>query len=108
MRRFLPLPGQIVNGCLEEALTGSEGFAILGPMAIALDQVTKDALELPPRQKLALAELLIESVDSDADPQAESAWEAEIEARIRAIDEGKETGIPFADVMRNAEQRLIP
>jgi putative addiction module component (TIGR02574 family) len=88
-------------------LTGSDMFAILAPMATALDQVTKDALNLPTRQKLALAELLIESVDSTADPEAEGAWESEIEARIRAIDEGKVAGIPFAEVMRVAEQRLI-
>ena len=108
MRRFLPLPGRIVNGCLAVALTGSDRFAILAPMATALDQVTKDALNLPTRQKLALAELLIESVDSPADPDTEAAWESEIEARIRTIDEGKVTGVSFEEVMRSAEQRLIP
>jgi len=74
-------------------------------MGSALDQVTKDAMELPPRQKLALAELLIESADSDGDPEAENAWETEIGARIRAMDEGKVTGTPFDEVMQAAELR---
>jgi hypothetical protein len=33
-------------------------------MGIALDQVAKDAMDLPPRQKPALGEQLVESVDS--------------------------------------------
>lgn len=36
-------------------------------MGIALDQVAKDAMDLPPRQKLALGEPWAESVDSTVD-----------------------------------------
>ncbi|MCW1924219.1 addiction module protein [Luteolibacter arcticus] len=77
-------------------------------MGAALDQVTKDAMDLPPRQKLALAELLMESVDSTADSGAAEAWDTEIADRIRAIDEGREAGVSYSEVMRSAEQRLVP
>ena len=77
-------------------------------MPIALEQVTKDAMDLPPRQKLALAEFLLESADAAADPDAETAWDSEIRDRIRAIDEGRELGVPYEDVMRAAEARLVP
>ena len=77
-------------------------------MPIALEQVTKDAMDLPPRQKLALAEFLLESADAAADPDAEAAWDSEIRDRIRAIDEGRELGVPYEDVMRAAEARLVP
>jgi len=77
-------------------------------MPKALEEVTKDALELAPRQRLALAEFLLESADTAADPEAEAAWDAEIRDRIRGIDEGRVIGVAYEDVMRAAERRLAP
>ncbi len=77
-------------------------------MPTALEQVTKDAMDLPPRQKLALAEFLMESADAGADPEAEAAWDSEIRDRIRAIDAGRVTEVSYEAVMHAAEQRLMP
>ena len=77
-------------------------------MSATLEQVTKDAMDLAPRQKLALAEFLLESADTAADPEAEAAWDSEIRDRISAIDEGRAIGIAYEDVMRAAERRLLP
>ena len=38
----------------------------------------------------------------------EPAWKSEIRDRIRAIDEGRMTGVAYEDVMRAAENRLVP
>ena len=77
-------------------------------MPKALEEITKDAMELPARQRLALAEFLLESTDGAADPDAEAAWDAEVSDRIRAIDEGRVTGVAYEDVMAAAEKRLAP
>ena len=77
-------------------------------MPMALAEVTKEAMDLPPRQKLALAGLLLESADAATDPEAEAAWDSEIRDRIRAVDEGRVTGVAYEDVMREAERRLAP
>ena len=77
-------------------------------LPIGLEQVTKHAMDLPPRQKLALAEFLLESADAASDPEAEGAWDAELRDRICAIDEGRVVGVSYGDVMRSAEARLIP
>ena len=77
-------------------------------MPKALEEVTKDALELAPPQKLALAQLLLESAEAAPDPEAEAAWDSEIRDRIGAIDEGRVIGIPYEDVVREAEKRLAP
>ena len=77
-------------------------------MPKALDEVTRDVLALPIQQRLALAEFLLESADAAADPEAEAAWDNEIRDRIRAIDDGRVTGIPYEDVMREAERRIAP
>ena len=77
-------------------------------MPATLEQVTKEAMDLSPRQRLALAEFLLESADTATDPEAEAAWDAEICDRIRAIDEGRVAGVAYEDVMRSAEARLVP
>ena len=77
-------------------------------MPTALEQVTKEAMDLPPRQKLALAEFLLESAEGPADPDAEAAWDSELGERIRAVDEGRVAGVAYEDAMRAAERRLMP
>ena len=77
-------------------------------MPATLEQVTKEAMDLSPRQKLALSEFLLESADATTDPEAEAAWDAEIHDRIRAIDEGRVAGVACEEVMRSAEARLVP
>jgi putative addiction module component (TIGR02574 family) len=77
-------------------------------METALDRVVKEAMELSSEDKLVLAGILMESADSQIDPDAESAWNTEILERIRAIDEGREKGIPYEEVMREAKKRFAP
>ena len=75
-------------------------------MARALEEITKEVMDLPLRQRLALAEFLLQS--TEADPETEAAWDSEIRDRIRAIDEGRVTGVAYEDVRREAEKRLSP
>ena len=77
-------------------------------MPKALDKVTKHAMGLPPSDRLVLAGLLLESTDAKSDLDAETAWNAEIRDRIRAIDEGRITGIAHPDARSEAERRLDP
>ena len=77
-------------------------------MPKAFEEITKEAMDLPPHQRLALASFLLESADAAFDPDAEAAWDSEIGDRIRAVDEGRVTGIAYEDVMREAERRLAP
>lgn len=56
-------------------------------MSMALEEVARNAIELPRHQRLALARLLIELDDPGADTDVEAAWDAEIQARLRAVKE---------------------
>ena len=53
-----------------------------------LAAVLADALRLDDEARAALAAELLGSLDGPADPDAESAWDAEIERRIAAIEAG--------------------
>jgi hypothetical protein len=77
-------------------------------MPKAIEELTKEAMDLPPRQRLALASFLLESAEAASDPGAEAAWDFEIYDRIREIDEGRVRGVACACVMRDAERRLAP
>ncbi len=60
-------------------------------------EILKEALKLPPEARAALAGTLLDSLDESVDRDAESAWEAEIVMRLKEIDEGKVTLIPWAE-----------
>lgn len=77
-------------------------------MPKALTEITKEAIQLPRQQRLALAGLLLELEDGGTDPQADEAWEQEIQARIKAVDGGTAVGIPYEEAMRQAQERLAP
>lgn len=73
-----------------------------------LEEVAKEAMDLPPHQKLALAGFLLESADIASDPEADSTWDSEIRDRIRAIDEGRVVGVAYEDVMRKRFRTQSP
>ena len=75
-------------------------------MPSSMEQVTKDALGLSSRQRLMLAELLLESNETEIQSEADAAWDVEIQERIRAIDEGRVAGVPHEDVMQAADKLL--
>ena len=67
-------------------------------MPATLDALSRDALVLPPDQRIALAYRLLESVETDPEPGADAAWEAEISERIARFDAGGVQPVPAAEV----------
>ena len=77
-------------------------------MTATLEEITQTALQLPVKQRLALAGFLLETEDVSPDPDVDAAWDQEIQHRIRAVDSGAVAGISYQDVMLEAEKRLAP
>ena len=57
----------------------------------------KEALKLPPEGRAALAGALLDSLDQTLDQDAEAAWEAEIDRRLRDLDSGAVRPIPWSE-----------
>jgi len=57
-----------------------------------------DAMQLDAHDRAELAAELIASLDGAADPDAETAWAAEIERRAARAYSGEDTGRPWAEV----------
>ncbi len=61
-------------------------------------EVLRDALELPVDARAALIDSLLDSLDTEVDPDSEKLWEAEILRRAREIDEGSVTLVPWSEL----------
>ena len=64
------------------------------------------ALKLPPAARAALADSLIDSLDSEVDEDAEEAWRSEIARRVRDLDSGAVQTIAWDEVRRRLRTRL--
>jgi putative addiction module component (TIGR02574 family) len=67
-------------------------------MSSTLEQLTAQALTLPPEQRAALAETLLDSIEPP--PPLSPEWEAEIARRIAEVDRGEVTCRPWSEVMQ--------
>lgn len=74
-------------------------------MSMALEEVTREAIQLPRHQRLALVRILMELDEPGPDADVEAAWDAEIQARVRAVREGRVEGIPYEQVLARVDKR---
>ena len=63
-------------------------------------QLLAEALRLSDEERAALAGELIQSLDTDVDPDAEAVWSAEIRARLDRVEAGTATTIPWSEARR--------
>lgn len=73
-------------------------------MTTLVDELSQKALELPPEERIRLAEKLLATVH-ELDAEVEAAWDQEIQRRLAEIDNGAAKLIPAEDVF--AEVRRI-
>ena len=71
-----------------------------------LEDVTREAIALARHQRVSLARFLIELDDPGWDADVEAAWDAEIQARVRAVKAGRAEGIPYEEVLARIDRRL--
>lgn len=72
-----------------------------------LAEIAKDALELPPVQRLTLARILLDLSEDNQDfsPDAEAAWEEEICRRMEAVKAGTASSRTFDEVFTDLDRR---
>ena len=75
-------------------------------MPKTLEAITRDVLELPRSQQLALVHYLLDLDEREGDPAAEAVWEEEIAARIAAYREGGLECVPYEQVKAEIEAKL--
>ena len=73
-------------------------------MPTLLEELSKKAQTLTVEERAQLAQELLESVDRDADPDVQAAWEAEIANRIAKYERGEAKLIPSEEVFAAARR----
>ena len=75
-------------------------------MSTNLDQLTADAMKLPLRDRVMLAQRLVSTLDDEVETGTEELWFAEAERRLGELRSGKVEGIESDDAFRSAREAL--
>ena len=74
-------------------------------MTTLVDELSQKALELPPEERVRLAERLLATVH-EVDAEVEAAWDQEIQRRLAEIDNGTAKLIPAEEVFAEVHRIL--
>ena len=74
-------------------------------MSVLLDELSKKAQGLAVEERAQLAQALLESIERDADPEVQAAWDVEIGERIARYERG-EARLVAAEEVFAAARRL--
>lgn len=75
-------------------------------MAASIEEITKEVVDLPRHQRLALVRLLLDLDQPGTSDEIEQAWDEEIRARVKAVDDGRATGIPYEQIKKEMAGRF--
>jgi putative addiction module component (TIGR02574 family) len=75
-------------------------------MSNNLDQLTADAMKLPLRDRVQLAQRLVSTIDDQVETNTEALWFAEAERRLEELRGGKVRGISSDEAFRAAREIL--
>jgi putative addiction module component (TIGR02574 family) len=89
-----------------KCLSNPARFCYSHGMSSNLDQLTADAMKLPLRDRVQLAQRLVSTLEDEIEADTEALWFAEVERRLDELRSGKVQGIPAEDVFRNAREAL--
>ncbi len=104
---FPVLPAQIgCNSAAEYMLRLREMGVIIESMSTLFDELERQARSLAPKEKAALARILIEELDTSLDAEAEQLWIDEAHRRYDAFLKGKLEPRAGDEVMAGVRDRL--
>jgi putative addiction module component (TIGR02574 family) len=75
-------------------------------MATSIEEITKEVVELPRHQRLALNRLLLDLDRPGKTEEIDAAWDEEIRARVAAVDDGRVEGISYEQIKQEMAARL--
>ena len=75
-------------------------------MSRSVNELFREAKALSEGERAELAGLLLDSLEGAPDDDVEAAWAEEIERRVRQLDSGEVTTIPWEEVRAKLFARL--
>lgn len=77
-------------------------------MSTRFDEIEADAMKLPPRDRVRLAQRLASSLDDEIEPNVEALWFAEAERRLEELHTGIVESIDSDEAFVRARKILNP
>ncbi len=75
-------------------------------MATPFDEIAADAMKLPLRDRVRLAQQLVFSLDDEIETGVEALWVVEAERRLQELRAGTVKGIEAEEAFRKAHEAL--
>ena len=75
-------------------------------MSTPFDEIVADAMKLPLRDRVRLAQHLVSTLEDQVETDVEALWAAEAERRLEELRTGKVQGIEAAEAFRKAHESL--
>jgi putative addiction module component (TIGR02574 family) len=75
-------------------------------MNTQFDQVAADAMKLPLRDRVRLAQQLVSTLDDQSETQVEELWFIEAKRRLDELHSGEVDGIDADEALRAARENL--
>lgn len=75
-------------------------------MSSNLDRLTEDAMNLPLRDRVQLAQRLVSTLDDQVETGAEELWFAEAERRLEELHRGRVEGIDSIEAFLTTREVL--
>lgn len=75
-------------------------------MDTPFDEIVADAMKLPLRDRVRLAQRLVSSLDDQVETDVEGLWMAEAERRLEELRTGRAKGIDAAEAFKRAHDAL--
>jgi putative addiction module component (TIGR02574 family) len=76
------------------------------PMATPIEKITQEVVELSRSERLTLVRLLLDLDQPSKGDEIEKAWDQEIRARVKAVDEGRASGIRYDEIKQELSSRF--
>jgi putative addiction module component (TIGR02574 family) len=74
--------------------------------ATSIEEIAKEIVELPRHQRLVLIRLLLDLDRPGTGEGIDVAWDDEIRARVKAVDEDRVTGISYEQIKKEIAERF--
>ena len=75
-------------------------------MRATFEEIAADAMRLPPRDRVKLAQRLVSTLDPGVEKDVEGLWLVEAERRLEELRTGKAKGIDAPEAFRKAHEAL--
>jgi putative addiction module component (TIGR02574 family) len=75
-------------------------------MATPIEKITQEVIELSRLERLTLVRLLLDLDQPSKGGEIEKAWDQEIRARVKAVDDGRVSGITYDQIRQEIKSRF--